>query len=93
MSSPLGIAPSRPEKHNLCGECAATVHIHNNGCLIKHCPSCDGILRFATKMCLKCSTSKGLCQVCEKPLAATPAANAPATDAGNDKAPQTPPQS
>lgn len=67
MSSPLGIVASPPEKHNLCSACSS-FQISGHGCLVRHCPSCNGPLRFTTRICLKCSTTKSVCQVCETPL-------------------------
>ena len=67
MSSPLGIVASPPEKHNLCSACSG-LHLSGHGCLVRHCPSCNGLLKFTTRICLKCSTDKSVCQVCETPL-------------------------
>ncbi len=65
--SQLGIVAPRPEKHNLCKACAG-LQITGNGCLVKHCPLCEGPMLFSTRICLRCSTSKGLCQSCQQPL-------------------------
>lgn len=89
MSSPLGIAPPQPEKHNLCTNCAK-LKISAHGCLMRHCPSCEGPLKFTTRICLRCSQTKHVCQVCETPL---PSKNESASDGDTYRLADEPPTS
>lgn len=64
--SKLGITAPPPEKHNLCQSCTGRVEFVSHGCLMRHCPMCNGPMAFSTQMCLKCSSDKNLCQGCGK---------------------------
>lgn len=86
--SKLGIVAPQPEKHNLCPSCVGKVQIIGNGCLVKHCPMCEGPMLFSTRICLRCSNAHGLCQGCQGKLPEAPAATPPAeTNTGNEGPP------